>query len=128
MAFGKKNAGQQKESSVDSGINVFLGAGTTFEGRLEFTGTAQVAGRFTGEIVSAGALVIGQGGEVQGDLDVGQLRVAGTFTGNARCAQKALLQKTAVCSGELKAKTMAMEDGAVFDGELSMGKDPVAKS
>lgn len=125
MVFGKKNnTAPETEASVDAGINVFLGAGTRFEGRLEFTGTAQISGAFTGEIVSKGVLVIGQGGKVEGSVEVGQMRVAGELNGTANCSQKALLQRTAVCTGQMYTKGLAMEDGAIFDGDISMGKEP----
>lgn len=128
MAFGMKktpppaemNTASSSSGNVDTGINVYLGAGTSFEGRLEFTGTAQISGAFKGEVVSQGILSVGQGGQVQGEAKVAQLNVAGTFNGSAICSRKAVLQRSADYEGELHTPKLEMEDGAKFEGHISM--------
>ncbi len=123
MAFGRKNdAPTHTGGGMETGINVYLGAGTTFEGRLEFTGTAQISGTFKGEIASQGTLVVGNGGQVEGEFKVGQINIAGKVTGNMECSHKAILQRSAVCEGELRTPKLEMEDGAVFQGTISMAR------
>lgn len=122
MAFGiKKNeAAKDVTGAVDTSINAFLGAGTSFEGRLEFTGTAQISGAFKGEVVSQGVLSVGQGGEVEGNFTVGQLNVSGNLKGSATCTRKAVILRSAIYDGELKTPKLEMEDGARFEGRISM--------
>lgn len=130
MVFGKKRAMEADVSvdeGMDAGINVYLGAGTVFEGRLEYSGAAQISGVFTGEIASKGSLSVGKGGQVQGELNVGQLNVSGRFQGTATCSGKAYLQREAVFDGDLHAPKLEMEAGAHFEGEIAMsqaGKGP----
>ncbi|RLB84336.1 MAG: polymer-forming cytoskeletal protein, partial [Deltaproteobacteria bacterium] len=40
-------------------MSAFLGEGTEFEGKLSFTGSVRLDGRFKGEIFSEGTLVVG---------------------------------------------------------------------
>lgn len=123
MVFGKKKEPQVEagnSNGPDSGINVYLGAGTTFEGKLEYTGTAQISGVFKGEIVSQGALSIGRGGSVQGELQVGQLSVTGQFQGAATCSRKAILLRDSQFDGDLNTPKLEVEAGADFEGSISM--------
>lgn len=132
MPFGRKKSVAAQPASIapvdsgaSAGINVFLGDGTTFEGRLEYTGTAQISGVFHGEIISQGSLSIGPGGRVDGEIKVGQLTVSGNLKGTAACARKASLLRSAVFDGELRTPKLEMEAGAEFEGQISM---PTAKS
>jgi len=127
MAFGrKKNAAPEtppvavSESGASAGINVYLGAGTAFEGRLEYTGAAQISGVFKGEVVSQGSLSVGAGGQVEGDLSVGQLNVSGRLRGSATCTRKAVLLRNADFEGDLHTPKLEMETGAKFEGNISM--------
>ena len=58
-------------------INAFLGAGTSFSGRLAFCGVVRIDGEFEGEIVSAGSLVVGENARVSGRVAVGRLVCGG---------------------------------------------------
>ncbi len=123
MVFGKKKEAHTEvvnNSAPDANINVYLGAGTSFEGKLEYSGTAQVSGAFKGEIVSQGALSIGRGGSVQGELQVGQLSVTGQFQGAATCSRKAVLLRDAKFDGDLTTPKLEVEAGADFEGNISM--------
>ena len=62
-------------------INAFLGAGTVYQGKLTFQGAVRVDGVFSGEISSEGALIAGKDAVIEARLDVGELILSGTFTG-----------------------------------------------
>ncbi len=128
FGFNKKNDTPVDSGVPDAGINVYLGSGTTFEGRLEFTGTAQISGVFKGEIVSQGTLVVGQGGTVEGEFKVGQFMAAGQVNGEIVCSRKAVLQKNAQCSGLIRTPLLEVEDGANFEGHITMSRKPDGSS
>ena len=67
-------------------INAFLGAGTSFSGRLAFCGVVRIDGEFEGEIVSAGSLVVGENARVSGPRRGGPsgLRRPGVGRGDGR--------------------------------------------
>jgi cytoskeletal protein CcmA (bactofilin family) len=121
MAFGMKKAAAPKPvESKNTGLNAYLGVGTRFEGRMEFTGTAQISGVFIGEIVSEGILLVGQEGTVEGTVTVASLNCAGKLTGSVKSSKKASLQRTAECTGDIEAQLLEMDEGARFEGNISM--------
>ncbi|SKA80149.1 protein CcmA, bactofilin family [Desulfobaculum bizertense DSM 18034] len=102
-------------------INAFLGAGTSYEGRLEFKGSVRIDGAFKGEIESEGTLVIGKEALVEGTISVGQLIVSGRVTGTVTASGKTTLHKTAYLEGQLSSPKLVMEEGAVLEGQIQMG-------
>lgn len=109
-------------------INAFLGAGTTYRGRLDFTGSVRIDGVFEGEIESEGTLVVGREAVITGQMRVGQLVLGGTFSGEATASQRALLHKTAHFKGVLSTPALSVEEGAELDGQVCMSGPGVAAS
>ena len=66
-------------------LTALLGRGTRFDGKLYFTGRLRIDGNFSGEIRSDDVLVIGDGADVNAEIDVDTVIVrGGTVTGNVR--------------------------------------------
>ncbi len=101
-------------------INAFLGAGTTYQGKLNFQGSVRVDGNFIGEILSEGTLIIGKDAKVQGQIRVGQLVLSGQVEGEILAMKKVVLHKTAVLLGSLNTPTLVIEEGAMVEGEVTM--------
>ncbi|NJB68183.1 cytoskeletal protein CcmA (bactofilin family) [Desulfobaculum xiamenense] len=108
-------------------INAFLGSGTTYQGRLEFKGSVRIDGSFNGEVESEGTLVIGREAHVEGTLHVGQLIVSGRVKGEVRALAKVVLHKTANFDGSMSTPVLMMEEGAVLEGQVSMGTKKTEK-
>jgi cytoskeletal protein CcmA (bactofilin family) len=64
-------------------LNGFLDAGSHIQGELHFEDTFRIDGKVTGKIQSAGDLVVGEKGEVDGEIYVGRLFVSGSVKGSA---------------------------------------------
>ncbi|MFX0203728.1 MAG: polymer-forming cytoskeletal protein, partial [Candidatus Hodarchaeota archaeon] len=45
-------------------ISTYLGKDTGFEGNLKFNGTIRIDGRFRGEILGDGTLIVGEGARI----------------------------------------------------------------
>src|SRR5215831_21290318 len=66
-------------------ITALLGRGTRFEGKLHFEGHVRIDGVFKGEIKSDDTLIIGDGAEVNAEIDVATVIVrGGKVHGNVR--------------------------------------------
>jgi cytoskeletal protein CcmA (bactofilin family) len=102
-------------------INAFLGAGTSYTGKLNFQGSVRVDGNFTGEVESKGTLVIGKDAQVEGEIKVGQMIVSGRIEGEIVASEKVVLHKTANLVGSLKTPVLVIEEGAVLEGQITMG-------
>ena len=101
-------------------INAFLGVGTTYRGRLDFTGSVRIDGRFEGEVESEGTLVVGREAVISGQVKVGQLVLGGALTGDVVAGARVILHKTARFQGTITTPALAMEEGAVLEGQVCM--------
>lgn len=116
--FGRKS--DTGEDARSDELNAFLGAGIEYRGRLEFVGTVRIDGRFFGEIVSPGTLVLGRDAEVHGQIRVGSLSSAGTVRGDVEVAAKTVLHGTAALVGSLHSRALVIEEGARVEGQVAM--------
>lgn len=104
-------------------FSAFLGAGTEFQGRLNFKGTVRIDCRFIGDVVSDGKLILGKDASLEGTISVADLVVHGNFTGAAVVTKRTILHQGANVTGNLTTRSLIMEDGACLQGELYMGKE-----
>ena len=106
-------------------FTAFLGAGTEYQGQLSFKGTVRVDCRFLGDITSDGKLILGKEANLKGTVRVKELVIHGTLNGEAIVTNRTILHQDAKVSGTLSTATLVMEEGALLQGELFMGKDAV---
>jgi len=97
-------------------INAFLGKDTEFEGKLSFSGTVRIDGRFKGEILAGGILIVGDGAVVEADVQVSHLVVCGEVRGNLFAAEKIEIHPPGKVFGNIQAPAVLMEEGVVFEG------------
>jgi cytoskeletal protein CcmA (bactofilin family) len=102
-------------------INALLGHGTRFEGKLHFEGRVRIDGAFRGEIQSDEILVIGEGAEVEGEIDVATVIIkGGVVRANVRARQSIELYVPAIVSGTLHSPEIFMDKGVQFSGTCTM--------
>jgi cytoskeletal protein CcmA (bactofilin family) len=102
-------------------ITALLGQGTRFEGKLHFEGRVRVDGQFKGEISSRDVLVIGEGADVEGEIDVASVIVkGGVVRANVRATHSIELYVPAIVSGSLHAPEIFMDKGVQFSGTCTM--------
>jgi cytoskeletal protein CcmA (bactofilin family) len=102
-------------------ITALLGRGTHFEGKLHFDGRLRIDGTFKGEISSAEVLVLGDGADVEAEIEVGMLIVkGGVLRGNVRATQSIELHIPSRVSGSLQAPEIFMDKGVQFSGTCTI--------
>lgn len=102
-------------------ITALLGHGTRFEGKLHFDGRVRIDGIFKGQIRSEDVLVIGEGAEVDAEIDVATVIVkGGVVRANVRARQSIELYVPAIVSGSLHAPEIFMDKGVQFSGSCTM--------
>lgn len=111
-----------KSDAKTSDLNGFLDNGSHLHGELRFETSFRVDGRFTGSVVSDGDLIVGEGGEVEGDLQVGQIFVSGTVRGSI-AARRIQISPTGKVMAEIDTPALVVEDGAFFEGRCSMSRE-----
>jgi cytoskeletal protein CcmA (bactofilin family) len=102
-------------------ITALLGRGTQFEGKLYFEGRVRIDGGFRGEIRSQDVLIIGEGAEVEADIEVGTAIIkGGSVTGDVRAIYSIELYVPARVTGSLHAPEIFMDKGVQFSGTCTM--------
>jgi cytoskeletal protein CcmA (bactofilin family) len=111
--FGKGSAGE---------LNGFLDKGSHLEGELRFEQTFRVDGRVTGRVVSTGDLVVGERGEIEGEVEVGRLYVSGTVRGKVRARRLEIAARGRLFA-EVETPALVVEEGALFEGACAMERE-----
>ncbi|MCB9596372.1 MAG: polymer-forming cytoskeletal protein [Sandaracinaceae bacterium] len=106
-------------------IQALLGRGTAFEGTLAFEGRVRIDGRFAGKVFSEGILILGDGAEVEAEIEVGTLIVrGGTLRGNVVARQLIEIHAEGAVHGDITAPQIDIDKGCVFEGKCTMAKPP----
>jgi cytoskeletal protein CcmA (bactofilin family) len=114
--FGKKV--NKPQNRIDS----LIGAGTTIEGNISFTGGLRVDGEIRGNVIAAGGqastLVVSEQARIDGEIHVSHLVANGTINGPVHSAEFLELQAHSRVKGDVHYNTLEMHLGAVVDGRL----------
>ncbi|MDX2055857.1 MAG: polymer-forming cytoskeletal protein [Polyangiaceae bacterium] len=103
-------------------ITALLGRGTHFHGKLHFEGRLRIDGGFRGEIRSTDVLVLGEGAEVEAEIEAGTVIVkGGSLSGNVRAHQAIELYVPARVTGNLHAPEIFIDKGVQFSGNCTIG-------
>ena len=133
MAFKDFGKGKEGGAMAPAGggvgaLTAFIDQGSEFSGKLSFKDTVRIDGCFRGEITSQNTLVVGETGEIMATVRSRNVIVSGTVTGNIFASERIVLHKTARVEGDIEAGSMAIEEGAVFNGKITMSGMPKGSS
>jgi cytoskeletal protein CcmA (bactofilin family) len=104
-----------------SEITALLGRGTRFEGKLLFDGRVRIDGVFSGTIRSDDTLIIGEGAEVDAEIDVANVIIrGGTVRGSIRARSSIELYVPSKVNASLHAPSIFIDKGVVFEGNCRM--------
>jgi len=112
-----------KSDTRQSDLNGFLDSGSHMDGELRFETSFRIDGKFTGSIVSDGDLMVGEGGEIEGELSIGRIFVSGTIRGKVRASRRVQIAPSGKVFADLETPSLEIEDGALFEGRCSMMRE-----
>lgn len=101
-------------------MNTIIGKDTVFTGTLEVKGALRVDGTVKGKIICSDCLTVGATGKVEADIEANHAVIAGRMIGNVIAAEKIELQSKCEMDGDIKAKSLIIEQGALFCGSCNM--------
>jgi cytoskeletal protein CcmA (bactofilin family) len=111
----------QRSTGAESAITI-IGPGMQIDGDLLTDGTVRIEGLVRGTIRAGKAVVLGQDGEVLGDIVTQDAVIGGRVTGTVVAESRLELQSSCVVEGEIRAPAehLKLEEGARFNGQIRM--------
>lgn len=109
-----------KSSGAQGDLNGFLDSGSHLTGELHFEDTFRIDGKFTGTVVSDGDLIVGERGDVEGEIRVRRVFVSGTVRGTLRASERVEITAAGKVMADVFAPSLTIDDGAHFEGRCSM--------
>ncbi len=94
------------------------------KGVLRVKGVVLVEGRVEGEVFAADHLIVGESGNVLGNIQAGHLTNRGTIQGDVSAGNKVVLVEKSHLTGDISAFQLVVEEGSVFDGRCKMLSKP----
>ena len=97
-----------------------IGSGTTVEGKIRTQGNIRIDGKMMGELHAAKNVAVGLTGEIEGNINGKNVTVGGKIRGNIIAVDKLVFEGKAVVRGDIRSARLVIDEGAVFDGKISM--------
>jgi cytoskeletal protein CcmA (bactofilin family) len=112
----------KKHSKPQTQIDSLIGAGTTIEGDLNFSGGMRIDGQVNGNVVAAqgkpSTLVLSEHARVNGEVSVTHLVINGAISGPVFASEYMELQSKAKVNGDVHYTTLEIQLGAIVEGRL----------
>ena len=110
-----------KDSPPESVISI-IGPGMKVVGNCETDGTVRIEGTVEGSVRAGKAVVVGKDGVVTGDIATQDGVVSGTVIGTVVAESRLELQATSRVEGDIRARRLQLEEGAILNGTVHMGE------
>ncbi len=98
-----------------------LSTDVEIKGIVKFTNDLVVDGKIEGEIHSDGNLTVGENARIKAEIKTATVVVYGKVHGNLTATDRVELKASAEVVGDIKAKTLSIEAGAIFVGKSTVG-------
>ena len=112
----------KKHSKPQTQIDSLIGAGTTIEGNLNFSGGLRIDGQVNGNVIAEkgkpSTLVLSERACVVGEVNVTHLVINGAINGPVFVSEYLELQSKAKVNGDVHYATMEIQLGAIVEGRL----------
>ena len=118
MAWGSQRGGSAPRTDD---IENVLGKSARVQGDLKAEGAFRIDGMVDGSVESAGPVIIGQSGTVNGDVRGREVVVAGQVHGNVTASGHLDIVASGRIEGDIDASSVRIETGGVFRGTSRMG-------
>jgi cytoskeletal protein CcmA (bactofilin family) len=106
-----------------------IGEHISIEGSIYGEENLEIEGSMKGNIeLGKHNFRVGPNGQVEGEITAQNVSVSGEFKGNIKSHEKVDVTRQADFYGEIKAKSISIEDGAYIKGMIELDREPNRKS
>lgn len=123
MAKDRKSNGTPPDAVIS-----IIGPGMKVVGDCHTDGTVRIEGTVEGSVSAGKAVVVGKEGVVDGDVSTQDAVISGKVRGTVHAESRLELQATSRIEGEVRARRMQLEEGAILNGTVEMGDAAVRKA
>jgi len=97
-------------------VETVIAAGVKVEGDFTSPGNVRIEGIVKGSVKADGNLFVSDTARIEADVRADNAMIAGEVTGDLTVAEKLELSSTAKVNGNITARVMSVEAGAVISG------------
>ncbi|MCK4573416.1 MAG: polymer-forming cytoskeletal protein [candidate division Zixibacteria bacterium] len=101
-------------------MNTIIGKDTVITGTLDVKGALRVDGTVKGKVICSDCVTVGATGVVEAEIEANTAIIAGHMIGNVTTTEQIELQAKCEMEGDIRAKSLVIEQGAVFCGACNM--------
>jgi len=106
-----------------------IGENISVEGNIRGDEHLVIEGSMKGNIeMEKHNFTVGSKGRVEGEINAQSIRVSGQLIGNIKTKGKVEITKEADFMGDIRAKSISVEDGAYFKGSIELDREPHRKT
>ena len=109
-----------------SEANTVIAHGVKVEGDLLSQGGVVIEGEVVGTLQCAGLLTVGPEAKINANINAQEAVISGTVDGNMIVIKRLELKSTAKITGDITAEIIAVDNGAVISGRMSIGNKVTA--
>lgn len=109
------------DAQVISNTVSMIGSGTEIVGKLVCTGDLRIDGLVDGSVRASGKVVIGEQGQMYGEVECRNADVSGFMKGSLVVGELLAMKSSARMTGEIRTQKLSIEPGCVFTGTCDMG-------
>src|SRR5256884_74027 len=112
---GGKGGGPRREGGTG-------GTGMRVVGDITADGVVKIEGTVVGTVRAGRQVLVGKGGEVEGDVISREAIIGGEVRGSIRADERIEIQSTSVVHGDVVAKRLLVQEGGEINGVVRMGE------
>ncbi|UCF91700.1 MAG: polymer-forming cytoskeletal protein [Desulfobacterales bacterium] len=105
-----------------AGSTSTLSHNVKIEGEIHGEESLEVEGFIKGSIKLGGNIIIGKSGVVEADVEANSVVIHGKLSGNVLARQQLEIQPTGQLIGDCTARSINIQEGAIFEGRSNMIK------
>ena len=106
-----------------------VAAGSRVQGEISGATDVLIDGQVEGQLVLGSSVVVGEGGEVVGQIEARRVKIGGKVHGDIRASERIEVLASGRIEGDVSAPRVAITAGAFFKGKVEMtGNDPPAEA
>ncbi|MFO7790666.1 MAG: bactofilin family protein [Bacteroidota bacterium] len=112
-----------KSQEIEENRLNIIGEGTMVNGDIKSDGDVRIDGKITGNSNIQGKLVVGNKGNINGEIHCKNAEISGKVDGKLFVSELLSLKASSVIKGDIKTAKLAIEPNAVFTGTCNMDGD-----